>query len=117
MPTMVTKDYETGTSGAVTIKVGSDTFGNAGGVQGMSTNFTIGLVVTSASSPTGTLNITYKTVGGTSETLLDKYGDAVTFNLASIKSIKVLNVAATEFIFTPSDFANVTDYTVTVSGW
>lgn len=31
MTTVVTKDYETGTSGAVTVKVGSDTYGKEGG--------------------------------------------------------------------------------------
>ena len=58
MATAITKDTETGTSGAVTVKVGADTYNNSLGVEGCATTFTIAAVVT-GSTPTGTLAITY----------------------------------------------------------
>lgn len=116
MATAITKDTETGTSGAVTVKVGADTYNNSLGVEGCATTFTIAAVVT-GSTPTGTLAITYKAVGGTVETLKDDYGVALTVDVSAPRAIRVKDVAVKEFIFTPSAFSNVTEYTITVVGW
>ncbi len=116
MATAITKDIETGTSGAVTVKVGADTYSNTLGVEGCATNFTVAAVVT-GTGPTGTLNITYKAVGGTSETLKDDYGVAITIDVSAPRAIRVKDLAVKEFTFTPSGFSNVTDYTITVIGW
>jgi len=116
MATAITKDTESGTSGAVTVKIGSDTYNNSLGVEGCATTFTLSAVV-SGSSPTGALNITFTSVGGTTETLKDDYGVALTIDVSAPRAIRVKDLAVKEFIFTPSAFSNVTGYTVTVIGW
>jgi hypothetical protein len=116
MATVLTKDFETATSGPVTVNIGSDTYNTSGGVQGIATNFTIGVVCTGTPAA-GTLGITFNTIGGTTETLKDEFGVAITIDMTAIRSIRVTDVAATSFTFTPSGFSGITGYTVTVTGW
>lgn len=118
MSIVATKDYETGTSGAVTVVVGKQTYNSTVGKEGLATEFNIGLVVTNdGTSPTGTVGVQVTTIGGTIETLTDKYGDAVTFDVSAIKSIRVSGVPAKSFTFTPANFAHVVSYVPTVTGW